>query len=160
MRAAGALDALNASYILYPIPTPDGKTKFAHSILVSSVIEAAKRVPLTGSDVPGDWRLLEKIFEDVPDEDVDLQTRINIGMTADDARKTLRLLLEDIGYPSTEAERIMTLATGDDIAHSLAEQRLIVEDRIRTVKIPTLLIGGRRYDRVIDIERLRGLIER
>jgi pimeloyl-ACP methyl ester carboxylesterase len=42
------------------------------------------------------------------------------------------------------------------VRQSLAAQRAIVEERIRTIKIPTLLIGGRRYDRVVSEETLRG----
>lgn len=155
MRDAGLLDSLNVTYVLYPIPALDGKTKFVHSRLVASTIEATKRVSLRGSDVPGDWRLLEKIFDDVPGEDIDLQARINIGMTTDDVQRTLRSLLRDIGYSTGDVDRIMALAASDEVAHSLEEQRLLVEERIRTVKIPTLLIGGRRYDRVVDTETLR-----
>lgn len=159
MRDAGAFDALNASYVLYPIPTPDGKTKFPHSVLVASFIEAAKRVPLRNGE-HGDWLLLEKIFEDVPGESVDLQTRINMGMTDADARATLKNLLSDIGYAPSDILRIESLAASDDVAHSLEEQRLIVEERIRTVKIPTLLIGGRRYDKVASVESLRSYTRR
>lgn len=158
MRDAGAFDAFNASYILYPIPLPDGKTKFPHSRLVAATIEAAKRVPLRGGGTPGDWRLLEEIFRDVPGEDIDLQTRINIGMTDADARAELRTLLKAIGYSGAEVDRIVALAASDDVAHSLEEQRMIVEERIRTIKIPTLLIGGRRYDRVLSADRLRAII--
>ena len=42
-----------------------------------------------------------------------------------------------------------------EIASALAEQRRIVEEEIRTIKIPTFLYGGRRYDRVIGEERMR-----
>lgn len=160
LRDAGALDGLNVSYLLYPIPTPDGKTKFPHSRMVASFVEAAKGVPLGGQGTPGDWMLLEKIFADVPGEDVDLQTRINIGMTAEDARATLRALLADIGYSPAEAARVEELAASDEVANALAEQRRIVEEEIRTIKIPTLLIGGRRYDRVVDVDRLRAYVNR
>lgn len=154
LETAGVLDALNVTYLLYPIPTPDGKTKFPHSRLVASVIEAAKRAPLPESDVPGDWRLLLKIFEDVPGEDVDLQTRINIGMDRAEAERTLRTLLREIGYADADVMRIMALAASPEVAQALDDQRRIVEEEIRTVKIPTLLIGSRRYDRVVDEETL------
>lgn len=154
LEQSGAFDSLNISYLLYPIPTPDGATKFPHSRLVASIIEATKRVPLKGSDVPGDWQLLLRIFADTPGDDIDLQTRINIGMDRRMAEETLQSLLRDIGYDNAEIDRIVTLAQSDDIAHALDEQRLIVEDAIRTVKIPTLLIGGRRYDRVVSVETL------
>jgi len=158
MRDAGAFDAMNVSYLLYSIPTPDGKTKFPHSPFVAATIEAAKRVPLRGSDIPGDWRLLEKIFEDVPGENIDRQTHINIGMTDADIRAEMPKLLRDIGYAPSEIEQIIMLTASDNVAHSLAEQRFIVEEKIRTVKIPTLLIGERRYDRVISADAVRAYL--
>lgn len=158
--AAGVPDRANVSYLLYPIPTASGGTKFPHSLLVASTIEAAKRVPLAGSQLgaPGDWRLIEAIFADPTDgSDVDLQTKINIGMTRKDVVQTLRQLLADIGYRSDQVAQIEALATSPDIAAALQAQKSIVEQRVRTIKIPTLLIGSRRFDRVVDVQRLQGL---
>ncbi len=151
-------DRFNVSYILYPIPTGSGSaTKFSHSPLVASYLEAAKRVPFqkNASKVPGDWQLLEMIFADPTDGSIDLQTKINIGMTRDQVYETLAALLSGIGYSATDIGKIRELAASPEVQHDLALQKQIVEKRIRTVKIPTLLIGGRRFDRVIDVTTLK-----
>jgi hypothetical protein len=157
MDAAGALDRYNVSYLLYPIPLPDGGTKFPHSTLMASYIEAAKLVPLSNSGgIGGDWRLLEAIFADAgPDSGFALQEQFVMAFNAKSAEAQLRTMLLEIGYTPQQVERIGTLAASDEVAHALAEQRTIVEDAVRTIKIPTLLIGGRRYDRVVDEEKLR-----
>ncbi len=162
MKEAGAMDAVNVSYLLYPIKkSGTGGYKFPHSFLMASYIEAVKRVPLTDGDasVAPDWQLLGKVFAEPEGNDVDLQTKFNIGMTKADAERTLARLLGEIGYDAAEIERIEALVVSEEVTTSLNAQRAIVEERIRTIKIPTLLFGGRRFDRVIDTMKIRSLLE-
>jgi hypothetical protein len=162
MKEAGAMEAVNVSYLLYPIKkSGTGGYKFPHSPLMASYVEATKRVPLTQGDtfVAGDWQLLGKIFAEPEGNDVDLQTKFNIGMTKTDAERMLKTLLQEIGYSASEIERIAALAVSAEVQESLDAQRVIVEERIRTIKIPTLLFGGRRFDRVISPEKLKGLMK-
>lgn len=156
---AGVTENANVSYLLYPIPLGStGATKFPHSTLVASVIEASKRVAPSQSagQLSADWHLIELLFaEPAEGETVDLQTRVNIAMTRADAERTLRELLAQVGYGQAQVEEVMAAAAGEDVRASLAEQRRIVEEEVRTIKIPTLLFNGRRYDRVVDVETLR-----
>lgn len=157
MKEVGAMEKVNVSYLLYPIQkTGTGGYKFPHSLLMASYIEATKHVPLTQGDttIAPDWQLLGKIFAEPEGNDVDLQTKFNIGMTKADAESTLKTLLQEIGYSPSEIGRIAALAASPEVQESLAAQRVIVEERIRTIKIPTLLFGGRRYDRVVSPEKL------
>lgn len=161
MKDAGVMEAVNVSYLLYPIPTSGtGGYKFAHSALMAAYIEATKHVPLAKGDatIAADWQLLGKIFAEPQGNAVDLQTQINIGMTKADAERTLKMLLGEIGYGASEIAQISAMAASTDIRDSLAAQRAIVEERIRTIKIPTLLFDGRRYDRVISRERLEAAL--
>lgn len=151
-------DRANVSYLLYPIPTPEGGYKFANSLLMASYIEAVKQVPLAGSNPslpPPDWRLLEMIFADPENNGSDLQTQFNIGFTRAQAEHRLRELLVEIGYTTAQVEEITAAAASPEIAQSIAEQRRIAEEEIRTIKIPTLIFQGRRFDRVVDVETLR-----
>ncbi len=162
VKDAGVMDAMNVSYVLYPIPNVGtGGYKFPHSYLAASYIEAAKRVPLPSSKdgTPGDWRLLEEIFAEAQNDDIDVQTILNIGVDRTGAETLLRRLLTNIGYSQNDVARIVRMASSADVQASLAEQRQIVEERVRTVKIPTFLFDGRRSDRVVDVETLRGRLE-
>jgi hypothetical protein len=157
MLNAGLPERANVTYLLYPIPLPEGGYKFPHSLLMASYIEATKRVPLDGGTAipPGDWQLLEHIFALPADDAIDIQTLINLSFSRAQAEETLHGMLADIGYTPHERERIAELAASEEIADSIAEQRRIAEDSIRTIKIPTLLWNGRRYDRVVSEETLR-----
>lgn len=162
MLEAGAMDRANVSYLLYPIPaSATGGYKFPHSFLMASFIEATKRVPLIHGDsaIPPDWQLIEALFASPKDGSTDIQTRFAIGMTRLQAQTTLLSLLEDIGYSSEDIDRIASLAVSEEVKQSLEQQRQIVEDRIRTIKIPTLIINGRRFDRVIDTKKIQHLLE-
>ncbi len=159
LLAAGTMNTHNVSFLLYPIPVPGeaNGTKFANSTLMAAYIEATKRVPLTAgnSDVSPAWRLLEEIFSPEPIDGLDRQTWFNTGYTRAQAEQTLKDLLKKIGYDDAQVQRIAALAASDEVKKSLQDQKTIVEERIRTIKIPTLLIDGRRYDRVVGVEKLR-----
>ncbi len=160
MKNAGAMEAVNVSYLLYPIKkSGTGGYKFPHSLLMASYIEATKRVPLTQGDttIAPDWQILGKIFGESKGDEVDLQTRFNIGMIRADAERALQTILQEVGYSASQIQRIARLAASAEVQESLDAQRVIVEERIRTIKIPTLLFGGRRFDRVIGPETLQGL---
>lgn len=162
MKDAGILTTANVSYLLYPIMlSGTGGYKFPHSLLMASYIEATKRVPLIQGDtsIAADWQLLGKIFAEPEGNDVDLQTMFNIGMTKIDAEHALKNLLQEMGYTTPEIEQIAALAASTEVRESLDAQRVIVEERIRTIKIPTLLFGGRRFDRVVSAKKLQGLME-
>ncbi len=156
LAEAGVMDAANVTYLLYPIPlVATGGYKFPHSYVVASYLEATKRVPLPGGGgVSGDWQLLDRLFAD-PSGETDLQTRINIGMTAHEVDELLWNLLKQIGYSDADVARIAAFSTSQEVSDSLAAQRRIVEERIRTIKIPTLLFAGRRFDRVVSTEALK-----
>ena len=159
LKEASVMEARNVSYLLYPIPKPEGGYKFPHSYFIASYLEAVKHVPL-GSNPPADLQLLEKIFADPAGlDEIDIQTKINIGMLREDVEKQLREWLAEIGYTAAQIRQIETAATSEEVRLSLEAQKFIVESRIRTIKIPTLLIDSRRHDRVVDMETLREHLE-
>lgn len=158
LQAAGARDSANVTYLLYPILLPDGTAKFPHSVRLAQYIEAAKTVPLGDATEPGDWRLLDRLFTGDEATADDLQTRINIGSTAEDVERLMTDLLQGIGYTPQQVALIQERTTSTEVAEALLQQRRMVEDEIRTIKIPTLIIAGRRYDRVVDTDKLQSLL--
>lgn len=157
MKQVGFEKTRNLSYLLYPIQkTGTGGYKFAHSPLVAAYVEATKLVPLrqNPSGVAPDWQLLEKIFGEKPDRSVDWQTYFNIGATRDEVQAALQQFLQEIGYTRAEVRQIDDLAASEGVQSALQAQRVIVESKLRTIKIPTLLFGGRRFDRAVDADTL------
>lgn len=160
LKEAGILDSVNVSYLLYPIRKPNEEGyHFPNSYLMASYLEATKDVPLPAgnSDVSSDWQLLEKIFEE-NGESVDLQTQFNMQFTPDEAEHKLQEILFSLGYSEAAVERIAQFSQSPDIARRLEEQRRIVEEEIRTIKIPTLLLGERRFDRAVDTGKLKKMV--
>ncbi len=159
MKQVGFEKSHNLSYLLYPIPVGGtGATKFPHSPLIASYVEAVKHMPLSrqGTTVNPDWQLLEKVFGTKPDG-TDWQSYFNLAATADDVRGTLRQFLSEMGYSASQIATIETIAASSDVADALKQQATIVEQQLRTIKIPTLLVGGRRFDRVVDPDALSAL---
>ena len=62
--------------------------------------------------------------------------------------------LEDIGYSEEELGRIQQAKDSEEVRSSLDDQRSTVENTIKTIKIPTIMFDGRRYDRAIGPEKL------
>lgn len=154
IKAARFTERNNLAYILYPIELWEGKYKFPHSYLIASYIEATKKVPLANAPISGDWQLLEKIFSDSKD-DKTMQEIFNATEDAAMVTTQLQQYLQQIGYSEEQIKTIATTSTSSEVKDSLNAQRKIVNDEIRTRKIPTLLFDGRRYDRVVDVEQLQ-----
>ncbi|HWE53431.1 MAG TPA: hypothetical protein VG273_26800 [Bryobacteraceae bacterium] len=159
IKAAGFENRYNLTYLAFPIPDPASPSgyKFMHSYLLATYLEALKQVQparATGS-VPPDWRLLEKLYTGVDSEGVKWQQRFNLKFDADEARRALDAFCAEFGYSEQQRAQIAILAQSKEIAAILHAHKIVVEKQLRTVKIPTILFGGRRYDRVVTPARLK-----
>jgi len=148
IKESQAYERHNITYIAYPIPSGEGQ-RFPHSLLIARYLEAVKQYPLPNANTPADWQLLERVFAD--------QEQFNFVYDAVQAENILRQFLTDMGYDGDAIEIITKAAYGDRVAQAIAEHSRIVEEQIETIKIPTILIGGRRFDRLIDTDKLRSL---
>lgn len=156
LTEAGVESRYNLTYVAYPIPdatTPNGY-KFAHSPFVASFLEAVKRQPLEVTP-SADWQLLERIFTWTDEKGQRYQDKINMLLNEAEVDDLLQAWLVDIGYDTGQAAAISAAARSQAISDQLAENKKLVEERIKTVKIPTLLIDGRRYDGVVEADKLR-----
>lgn len=154
IKAAQFTDRYNLAYILYPIEQSEQKYKFPHSYLIASYIEATKKVSLSNAPISGDWQLLGKIFSDTRDGK-SMQEIFNATKDADIVKAQLKDYLKQIGYTEAQVVTITNLSDSDEIKENLRAQSKIVNEQIRTRKIPTLFFDGRRFDRVVDVEKLR-----
>lgn len=156
IQAAGVEDRYNLTYVGYPIPdaTTDTGYKFRYSPKIVAYLEAVKIQPLETSVAP-DWQVLERIFTWKDDKGIPYQTKINTVMNERQVEDLLHGWLKDIGYTDDQIVLIAEAAKSDAVKDSMAQQKVLVEDRIKTVKIPTMLINGRRYDGVVSTDKLR-----
>ncbi len=156
MEEAGVFDTHNVAYILYPIPLSDEEYKFPHSELVARwVLALATYERETGSEEQRDWQLLKYMFSAENEEGMKVQEAFNLVYSRDTAYIEITKFLATIGMSEEEIREVDALANSEEIVEQLAAMKQLVEQEVRTVKIPTLLHEGRRYDRVVDVEGLR-----
>ena len=155
LERSGITERYNLSYLLYPIPV-ENDYKFPNSLLMARYIEAAKNMqPANGtSPLPADWQLIKKIFAD-PATGIDLQTKFNIGFSSAEAEDQLKVLLKEIGFTDSQILLVAEKADSPVTLAQIKKEQAIVENEVRTIKIPTLLISGRRFDQVVSEEKLR-----
>ena len=159
IHKAGFENRYNLTYIAFPIPEPGTWSgyKFGNSWLIATYLEAMKQVAPARptSRVAPDWRLLERIFTGADASGSKWQENFNTRFDPDQARAAISGFCGEFGYSREQQDKIAELARSPAIAAQVRAQQAIVEKRVRTVKIPTILFGGRRYDRVVAAERLR-----
>ncbi len=160
IKEAGFEKNHNLSFVLYPIPSKENANgyKFPHSYLMASYIEAVKKVPLqNSSSIDPAWQLLEKLFAKIPAEHgpVLVQDEFNTVYNQQQAEAKLQEFLKEMGYMDEQVEQIVSLSKSGEVSEALLQQADIVENKLRTVKIPTIVFGGRRYDRLVDVNTLR-----
>jgi thiol-disulfide isomerase/thioredoxin len=128
IKTAGFEQRYNLSYVIYPIPDKNRPTgyKFQASYIIATYLEAVKRVPLENSQTPADWQLLSYFFTE-----------------------------KDVTYIDDQIAKIRDLTKSEEVKADLEIQKQIVEQKVKTIRIPTIIFDGRRYDRVIDGDKLR-----
>lgn len=149
-------DKYNLTYVVFPIPDPRtaGAYKFKNSYLFARYLEATKKYPLSNAEMGADWRLLSLIFTGKSAGGELNQTLFNEKYSADEAEATITEWLKTFGYDMKTIGLIKEYAHGEAVAQSIAAQHDLVLNKIRTVKIPTIMFDGRRYDKAVDAKTL------
>lgn len=157
LKAANFSERYNLTYIAYPIPSAKEKNgyKFANSLLITQYLEAVKIKPLVNASVPADWQLLDRIFTWQDAENVSFQIRFNAFYNSEQAKNKLHEWLGELGYTEQDIADIHILAGSEKVAYSIATNKNIVENKIKTVKIPTSVFDGRRHDGVVKTKDLQ-----
>jgi len=155
MQAAGIENRYNLTYIAYPIPNPGSSSyKFKNSYLMASYLEAIKQQPKLKLTTPADWQILQRIFTWQDPDSINYQSRIDFVYTSAQTEALLQKWLSQIGYTPAQVQNIADAAKSQSVKDAIAGNRQTVEKQIKTVKIPTLLLGTRRYDGVVDTKEL------
>ena len=146
----------NLTYLVYPIPNPryQNAYKFQNSYLMASYLEATKLTPLANAKTPADWQLLQRIFTWKDPSGSGYQAQIDNLYSSQQTEILLKKWLINIGYSPDQIAIIAKNAKSPAVSASIARQRQIVEKQIKTVKIPTLLLGQRRFDGVASTKSL------
>lgn len=156
IEASGLTDTHNVTYLVYPIAS-SWLDKFPHSSLVArylTAIQLAERDAAAAGESTTDWLILEQLFGGAGATRDDWQEWLNEEATEEQAVAQLHSWLADAGYDDTEIAAIDALASSDEVAQTLAAIRQIVEDDIRTVSIPTMILDGRLRTGALSVDDL------
>lgn len=143
---SGFFDRYNVAFMVYVIKGEDGP-KYKNSLIVASFIEATRNTRLVGSQPPAEWQIIKRLFtENDPKLLIDFQTAFNEYYDNDQVKTILTGWLTDFGYNKTQIQRIIADANSAETLRIIENNRDIVENQIRTRKIPTMIFDGRRHD--------------
>lgn len=157
LESANVENRYNLTYIVYPIPDPSlgSGYKFAHSYQIAAYLEAVKAQPLSNASTPADWQIIDRLFTwRDPTTGATYQSEINTFYSDSQTEALITKWLGGMGYSPDQIQAILADSQSQTVKNSIAHQRQVVEKQIKTVKIPTLLLGGRRFDGVVDSSKL------
>jgi hypothetical protein len=157
IKEAGFENKYNLTYIAYPIADVNnpGHYKFPNSFTIIQYLEAIKRHPLEGATTPVDWQILERIYTGQDEQGIDYQIKINNLLSQDDTKFLLKYWLFDFGYNLEQITLIEADASSEAVQQIIGDNENIVTNRIKTVKIPSIIFDGRRHDGLVDVNGLK-----
>lgn len=145
----GFFDKYNVAMLVYPIKsaTDSSGYKYPNSYLVASYIMATAIQPLeNSSNNPVAWRIIERMFTGTTDDGDSYQNAFNMSYGQSKAEEVLQDWLADFGYSEEQIDDIAKLVKSDKVKSLLESNQEMVNDRIKTKKIPTMIYDGRRHD--------------
>lgn len=156
IKGAGFEDKYNLAYIAYPIKNPykDGEYKFANSYTVTRYLESIKINPLNGLKIPADWQVIERIFTSKDADNISYQIKINTMLDKAQTEALIQSWLGEIGYSADQIKQIITDANSQKVTDIINQNYEIVDKKVSTVKIPTIIFGGQRRDGLVSIQNL------
>lgn len=155
--SAGFEKQYNLTYIAYPIKNPHkgGEYRFANSYVVASYLESIKMNQLEGLATPADWQILERIFTWKDENNLGYQLKINSLLNKEQTGDLIKKWLSEIGYTEKQITKIESDRLSKKVGDILSKNRDIVENQIKTVKIPTIIFDGRRHGGLLRTNQLR-----
>jgi hypothetical protein len=152
IKSTGFQDKYNLTYIAYPIKNPDipGKYKFANSYTVTQYLESLRINPLPGQKIPTDWQILERIYTGSAAGGISNQIKINTMLDTRQTKELIHAWLKEIGYNDVQLVQIDSDANSQKIANIIKQNQDIVNNKIKTVKIPTLIFKGQLHSGLVN----------
>jgi hypothetical protein len=118
---------------------------------VAEYIEAVRgRQPASGEKVSAEWIIAEKIFYNEDENGDTFQEAFN-GTAArtyseEKTKTTIESWLKDAGFSDEEITEISEYTKSDEVAQKLAQNRDLVENQIKTKRIPTMIFDGKKHE--------------
>ena len=156
-KESGFFEKYRAHLIPYVI-TSEAGDKFNNSELIARYIEAIRGVqPEQGEKISPEWLIAENLFTKKDEQGVIWQENFNgVSIKAYSAEKVESVLatwLKDAGYSEQQISDLATKAKSSEITTKLEANKKLVEDQIKTKKIPTMIYDGKRHEGQFKAEK-------
>lgn len=156
-KESGFFEKYRAHLIPYVI-TSEAGDKFNNSELIARYIEAIRDVqPEQGEKISPEWLIVENLFTKKDEQGVIWQENFNgVSIKAYSAEKVESVLatwLKDAGYSEQQISDLATKAKSSEITAKLEANKKLVEDQIKTKKIPTMIYDGKRHEGQFKAEK-------
>lgn len=148
--ARGFFKKYNVVVLLYPIKDGRGGYKFPNSYLVAQYLVAVQLKPLKKSGQPMIWQMIKRMYTGKTADGDSNQNAFNVAYDQAKAERVLKDWLRDFGYSDQQLEEIAKLARSDQVAKIIEDNTRLVNDKVKTKKIPTEIFAGQRHDGGFD----------
>lgn len=147
----------NKTYLLPYVIKGESGDKFPNSDLVARYIEAVRgEQPKDGQKISAEWLIAEKLFMGKDKDGVIWQDNFNgtagKALSSDKAEKQLQIWLKESGFSGEQIAQISKKAKSDESLKKLEANRDIVENQIKTKRIPTMIFNGQRHEGLYKAE--------
>lgn len=156
-KESGFFEKYRTHLIPYVITSNEGD-KFENSKLLAQYFEAIRGVqPENGEKISPEWFLAEKIFNGKDSTGVTWQEAFNgVSIKAYSAEKVevkIAEWLKGVGYSSEQIAQISKKAKSEEVSKKLEANKKLVEEQIKTKKIPTMIFDGKRHEGQFKAEK-------
>lgn len=146
-KQSGFFSKYKVALLPYPIRSGD-QYKFPHSYKIVSLLEALKLRPPKNKvgSLPPEWQIVDFIYSKKAPNGDSYQNAFNVFYGDDEVDKILSTWLNQLGYNDNEIRDLKLLAKSDKVKQIIEHNIYLVEKKIKTKKIPTIIYDGRRHD--------------
>lgn len=149
-KSSGFFDDKKVYLVPYVIRGEESD-KFDNSDLIARYIEVVRGVaPENSQNRAPEWFLVEKIFTERNETGVLWQEAFNgvtlKAMSSEAVESKLLEWLVEYGFSKSQIEEISKRAKSDDISSELERNKVMVEEKIKTKRIPVMIFEGRRHE--------------
>lgn len=156
-KESGFFEKYRTHLIPYVITSEEGD-KFENSKLLAQYFEAIRGIqPENGNKISPEWYLAEKIFTGKDASGVVWQENFNgvslKAFSAEKVEKKIAEWLKEAGYSEVQIKKIAEKSRSEEVSKKLEANKKLVEDQIKTKKIPTMIYDGKRHEGQFKAEK-------
>ncbi len=149
---SGFFNKYKTYVIPYVISGPNGD-KFKNSRIVSSYLIASNRIEQKSNKYTAETAILINLFTKKDENGTNYQDLFNTSYSKDDAIKKVELwLITDAGFNESDISKTRTLVKDNTIKKQIENNKELVESKIKTKRIPTMIYDGKRHEGLFSIK--------